>query len=90
VKEISGVLNATNYSVKLDNAKNTSPELPRGSSMFYPHGRVECSNNQESITNKAKSDIENENESIQKDEKVTCGKKMIHLFQQMTYSVSLM
>lgn len=74
VKEISGGLNATNDSVKLDNAKNTSPELPRGSSMLYPHGRVECSNNQESKTNKAKSDIENENESIQKDEKVTLCK----------------
>lgn len=69
VKEISGVLHATN-----DSVKNTSSELPRGSSMLYPHGRVECSYNQESKTNKAKSDIENENESIQKDEKVTLCK----------------
>ena len=89
VKEISGVLNATNYSVKLDNAKNTSPELPRGSSMLYPHGRVECSNNQESITNKAKSDIENENESIQKDEKVTLCKKKFCSANHITKMVAI-
>lgn len=75
VKEISGVLHATNDSVKLDNGKNTSLELPRGSSMLYRHERVEGSNNQESKTNKAKSDIENE--SIQKDEKVTLCKNTI-------------
>ena len=69
VKEISGVLHATN-----DSVKNTSFELPLGSSMLYPHGHVECSYKQESKTNKAKSDIENENESIQKDEKVTLCK----------------